>query len=170
MKTQKPPRRIRSDGWTLPRQRLFIQMLARTGSVEKAADHAQMSSSAAHRLRNHPDFRNFRHAWQAALNTCPMTLREIAFDRAINGTREKITENGVVVGYRAVFNDRLLMFMLRRYDGGLAQSPHQRMIDSFASLVEADVPEWEGVYSPRDSDDETLDDTADIAADNATGE
>lgn len=150
MKIQKPPRRIRSYGWTLPRQRLFIQMLARTGS-------------AAHRLRNHPDFRNFRHAWQAALSTCPMTLREIAFDRAINGTREKVIENGVVVGYRAVFNDRLLMFMLRRYDRELAQPPHQRMIDSFAALVEADVPEWEDVYPPRDADDETLYDTAYIA-------
>ena len=133
-------RRIRSDGWTLPRQRQFIKVLALTGSVEQAADNAGMSASSAYRLRLHPDAAAFRTAWRAALATCATTLREVAFERAINGTMRPIYENGVRVGTEPVVNDRLLMFLLRQYDKDGGRSPDQSLLDSFDRLVEADDP------------------------------
>ncbi len=154
-KPRKPTRRIRADGWTLPRQRLFIKMLSLTGSVEQAAAHAQMSASAAYRLRLHPDGSAFRHAWEAALAACPTSLREIAFERVINGVARNVVQNGVVVGRESVFNDQLLMFMLRRYDGKSQRSVHQVMLDSFDRLTEADDPDSEPVAlepDPADSD------------------
>lgn len=134
------PRRIRSDGWTLPRQRQFIKVLALTGSVKDAADSAGMSLSSAYRLRLHPEMAAFRSAWTAALGACPSSLREIAFDRAINGTMKPIYDCGAIVGREPVLNDRLLMFLLRRYDKDTTRSPEQVMIDSFDRLVEADDP------------------------------
>lgn len=153
-KPAKPARTIRSDGWTLPRQRQFIKMLALTGSVEQSAAHAQMTASSAYRLRVHPDGMAFRHAWECALAACPTSLREIAFDRVINGVARNIVENGVVVGREAVFNDKLLIFMLRRYDDRSQRSPHQVMLDSFDRLEEADDPDSEAVaLVPEPGDD-----------------
>ena len=147
--TSKPPaapaRRIRSDGWTLARQRQFIKMLALTGSVEQAAVQAQMSAASAYRLRAHPVGTAFRHAWEAALGACAVSLREIAFDRVINGVAKPVVENGLVVGHEPVFNDTLLMFMLRRYDDRSQRSPQKVMLDSFDMLVEVDVPDAEAV-------------------------
>lgn len=148
-KPPKPARRIRSDGWTLPRQRLFIKVLAVTGSVEQAAENAGMDSSSAYRLRLHPDATAFRYAWKAAMGACTSTLREAAFDRAINGTMKPVYDNGVIVGREPVLNDRLLMFLLRQYDKESARSPEQVMIDSFERLVEADDPDPEIVVTPR---------------------
>ena len=136
----KPPRRIRSDGWTLPRQRCFIKLLSITGSVEQAARAAEMSASSAYRLRLHPDGAAFRRAWEAALQACPTSLPELAFDRALNGTAVPIIENGAFVGERAVFNDQLLMFLLRRYDRDPVRSPHQSLLDTLAALAPVDDP------------------------------
>ena len=146
----KTPRRIRSDGWTLPRQRQFIKMLALTGSVETSAANAQMSAWSAYRLRLHPDAAPFRRAWEAALEACPSSLREIAFERAINGTSKPVYENGILVGHEPVFNDRLLMFLLRRYDTRSQRSPQQVILESFERLVEIDDPAAEIITAPLD--------------------
>jgi len=151
-KPRTPARRIRSDGWTLPRQRLFIKMLAVTGSVAQAADAAGMSSSSAHRLRLHPEASAFRVAWKAALCACTSTLRETAFDRAINGTMKPVYENGLCVGREPVFNDRLLMFLLRQYDKEPERIAEQKLLASFEYLIEADDPEPEDVTPVLDAD------------------
>jgi hypothetical protein len=153
-KPRNAPRRIRSDGWTLPRQRQFIKVLAITGSVEQAADNCGMSSSSAYRLRLHPDSSAFRTAWKAALGACTSSLREAAFDRAINGTMKPIYDRGEIVGREPVFNDQLLMFLLRTYDKESGRNLDQVMIDSFDRLVEADVPEPEQTW-PTFDDPET---------------
>ena len=150
-------RRIRVDGWTLPRQRLFIKVLAVTGSVEQAADNAGMSSSSAYRLRLHPDMTAFRSAWKAAMGACATTLRETAFDRAINGVMKPVYDNGMIVGREPVLNDRLLMFLLRHYDKEGQRSPEQVMIDTFDRLVEADDPDPEIVIAPRETAENTSD-------------
>ncbi|KAB7643627.1 hypothetical protein [Polymorphobacter fuscus] len=140
MKMPRTTRRIRSDGWTLPRQRMFIKTLAMTGSVKQAAARAEMSESSAYRLRLHPGAEAFRSAWETALGACPTTLRQVAFDRAINGVLEDVYCNGVAVGRRVVLNDRLLMFLLRHYDTGAAFTPQHKMLEALERLVEADDP------------------------------
>lgn len=146
-KPPKTPRRIRQDGWTLPRQRQFIKVLALTGSVDQAAGNAGMSVSSAYRLRLHPAMTAFRSAWKAAMGACTSSLREAAFDRAINGTVKPIYENGVIVGREPVLNDQLLMFLLRTYDKETQRNPEQVMIDTFDRLVEADDPDPEQTWS-----------------------
>lgn len=148
-------RRIRSDGWTLPHQRQFIKVLAITGSVEQAADNCGMSSSSsAYRLRLHQDSNAFRTAWKAALGACTSSLREAAFDRAINGTMKPIYDRGEIVGREPMFNDQLLMFLLRTYDKDSGRILDQVMFDSFDRLVEADDPAPEQAW-PTIADPET---------------
>ena len=137
-----PPRQ-RAGGWTAGKQRLFLKTLAATGSVDQAATHVGMSISAAYRLRSHPAAGDFRAAWSRALMACVATARDVAFDRAFNGTLQPLIRNGEVKGSRTVFNDRLLMFLLQRYDH-LVNNFHQphleeRFVASLDTL--ADLPD-----------------------------
>jgi hypothetical protein len=50
-----PRRHQRHDGWTPDRQRAFIEALADTGSVSRAAAMVNMASVGAYQLRRHPE-------------------------------------------------------------------------------------------------------------------
>lgn len=50
----------RHDGWTPERQRGFIEGLARTESVSRAAAAVNMSKEGAYQLRMHPQADEFR--------------------------------------------------------------------------------------------------------------
>jgi hypothetical protein len=113
-----------------------------------------MSRASAYRLRLHPSGKAFRDAWARAVVASVSSLREIAFERAINGVEEPMMRDGRLLGYRKVYNDRLLMFLLKNYDGqspmartGHAQPtsawPQEALLNSFDALKPADVPEPE---------------------------
>lgn len=107
-------RRPRADGWTIDRQRRFIETLADTGSVTQAAQEVNMSTVSAYRLRNAPDGRAFATAWDIAVQAASRRLIDLAMDRAVNGSEEPVFDrDGNRVGRRIRYNDRLLMFMLR---------------------------------------------------------
>ena len=57
----------RHDGWTVARQVHFIKVLAATRSIAAACSAVGMSRTSAYKLRGHPDARQFRLAWSAAL-------------------------------------------------------------------------------------------------------
>jgi hypothetical protein len=59
--------KTRRDGWTAQRQLRFLDALARTGSVTKAARAAGMSRESAYRLRARKDGALFAAAWDRAL-------------------------------------------------------------------------------------------------------
>lgn len=59
--------RIRSDGWTAERQLRFLDALAATRSVVKAAAAAGMSRESAYRLRDRKDGALFAALWDQAL-------------------------------------------------------------------------------------------------------
>lgn len=61
------PERCRKDGWTPGRQLRFLDALAATRSITKAAAAAGMSRESAHRLRNRPDGALFAAIWDIAL-------------------------------------------------------------------------------------------------------
>ena len=107
------PRRYRHDGWTPERQRDFIAALAETGSVKHAAQRVGMSTDGAYQLRRQKGAGSFAAAWLAALDQGVQRLEDIALERAINGIEVPVYSYGKLVGTRRVFNDRLLMFLLR---------------------------------------------------------
>ena len=103
----------RHDGWTPERQRGFIEALADLGSVKAAAHAVNMSEVGVYLLRRHPEAGEFRKAWEAALALGVQRLEDVAMDRALNGVEVPVYHFGAVVGTRRVYNDRLLMFLLR---------------------------------------------------------
>jgi hypothetical protein len=61
------PERCRRDGWNPERQLRFLDTLASTGSVTRAARAAGMSRESAYRLRARADSALFAAAWDKAL-------------------------------------------------------------------------------------------------------
>lgn len=109
------PRKYRHDGWTPERQKAFIEALADTGSVSRAAAMCNMAQANAYTLRRAPGAEEFRRAWDAALDYGVQRLKDIAFERAIEGELVPVIAAGKVIGYRRKRNDALLMFCLRHY-------------------------------------------------------
>ena len=107
------PLRARHDGWTPDRQRRFIEALATTGCVTEAARAAQMSLEAAYTLRRRHQAQEFRRAWEEALDLACELLEDVAMTRAIEGVEQPVYHFGEIIGTRRVYNDRLLMFLLR---------------------------------------------------------
>jgi len=109
------PRRYRHDGWTPARQKAFIEALADTGCVERAARMTNMSSENAYVLRRSAGADEFRRAWEAALDFGLKRMKDIAFERAIEGQLVPVFVAGKLLGFRRKRNDALLMFCLRHY-------------------------------------------------------
>jgi hypothetical protein len=103
----------RHDGWTPERQLGFIKALADLGSVRSAAHAVNMTPEGAYLLRRHPEAGEFRKAWQAALALGVQRLEDIAMERALHGIEVPVYSYGKLVGTRRVYNDALLMFLLR---------------------------------------------------------
>jgi hypothetical protein len=110
------PVRPRHDGWTAEKQQAFIEGLADTGSVTKAALGVFMSPDSAYRLRRRADAGEFDKAWEAALAVATRRLVDVAFERAIDGVENPVFHKGEVVGLRRTVSDRLLMFLLKHHD------------------------------------------------------
>lgn len=107
------PRKYRHDGWTPARQKAFIGALADTGSVSRAARYVNMSPEGAYYLRRQRGSESFRRAWEAALDLGVQRLKDIAYERAIDGQLSPVFVAGKLKGFRRIRNDRLLMFCLR---------------------------------------------------------
>lgn len=124
-------RQPRYDGWTEDKQRRFIEALADTGIVGLAAKAVGMTREGAYRLRRSEHGAGFAKAWDVARAQAGALIEDIAFERAIEGVEHNIyDENGEVVCTKRVFNDRLLMFLLRnlnpeRYGRDTARSSRQ---------------------------------------------
>lgn len=109
------PRKYRHDGWTPERQKAFIAALADTGSVSRAAAMVNMAQANCYTLRRAPGAEGFRRAWEAALDFGVARLKDIAFERAIDGYLVPVFVAGKLMGFRRRHNDALLMFCLRHY-------------------------------------------------------
>lgn len=66
--TPVPRKTARHDGWTPERQRAFIEALADSGSVTRAAGMVNMAQANCYTLRRAPGAESFRAAWDAALD------------------------------------------------------------------------------------------------------
>jgi len=111
--TPVPRKSARHDGWTAERQRGFIEALADTGSVRAAAHAVSKTPESAYQLRRHPEAKGFRKAWEAALAVGVRRLEDVAMERALHGVEVPVYHFGELAGMRRVYNDRLLMFLLR---------------------------------------------------------
>ncbi len=110
-----PLKHYRHDGWTPKRQRAFIEALVDHGSVGRACKAVNMSRISAYRLRNLPQGGDFRRAWDAAIDMAVEHLKDIAFERAVEGQLEPVWQKGKLMGHKRKYSDGILMFLLRQY-------------------------------------------------------
>ena len=111
--TPVPRTRDRTNGWKPEVQLAFIEALAETGSVRSAAARVGRAEVGGYLLRRHPDAQQFRAAWDAALDIGMRRIEDVAMDRALHGVEVPMYAYGKLIGTRRVYNDRLMMFMLR---------------------------------------------------------
>ena len=141
--------RRRLAGWSAERQRLFLSMLAETGSVHLASSAARLTARSAYQLRTRSPA--FARAWNAAEQISVGRLAALAFDRAINGRVEQIYRDGELIGEKRVPNDKMLMWLLARLDPKRFALPWERRgdadpqteaLESFSAQLEAiaDLP------------------------------
>jgi len=129
------PRKYRHDGWTPERQKAFIEALADTGAVSRAARMVNMAQANCYTLRRAPGAEEFRRAWDAALDFGVQRLKDVAFERAIEGYLVPVFVGGKLAGYRRKTNDALLMFCLRHY--GQDALGRRTTVNYFSTRAEA---------------------------------
>ncbi|MES2445319.1 MAG: hypothetical protein V4574_21035 [Pseudomonadota bacterium] len=130
-----PRKTNRHDGWTPERQKAFVEALADTGSVRRAARMVNMSQANAYALRRAAGAEGFRRAWDAALDFGLARLKDLAFERAIEGELIPVFQRGLLMGFRRKRNDALLMFCLRHY--GQDASGKRTTINYFSTRASA---------------------------------
>ncbi|MDF0490710.1 hypothetical protein PX554_21495, partial [Sphingomonas sp. H39-1-10] len=133
--TPVPRQKQRHDGWTPARQKAFIEALADTGSVSRAARMVNMAQANCYTLRRAPGAEEFRRAWEAALDFGVQRLKDVAFERAIEGYLVPVFVGGKLAGYRRKTNDALLMFCLRHY--GQDAQGRRTTVNYFSTRAEA---------------------------------
>ena len=77
--------RVRHDGWTPERQRLFLIALAALGTVDSAAQAVGMSRISAYNLKKRADAGSFAEEWDRALGFGRDMMFDYALERAIYG-------------------------------------------------------------------------------------
>ena len=136
------PRKYRHDGWTPERQRAFVAALADTGSVSRAAAMVNMAQANCYTLRRAPGAESFRRAWEAALDFGVARLKDIAFERAIDGYLVPVFVAGKLMGFRRRHNDALLMFCLRHYGQDAGGQAHDDQL--FFDAGRGSCRDWRG--------------------------
>jgi len=111
--TPVPRAKDRSNGWKPHVQRAFIEALADTGSVRDAARAVRRSEVGAYQLRRHPEGAEFAAAWEVALDLGVRRIEDAALHRALNGVEVPVLSAGKQFGTRRIYNERLVMFILR---------------------------------------------------------
>ena len=142
----------RHDGWTTARQVTFLQTLAATHSVARAAQEAGMSRQSAYQLRARLKGEPFDLAWTAAFRSRFDVLAEAAMDRAVNGVEVPHFYKGELVYTSRRYDERLtiaLLLMREKFRPPHRLGSHLATAydpDDFAKLVnrvERGPPTWE---------------------------
>src|SRR3546814_10212211 len=107
-------RRLRHDGWTPEKMRLFLSRLAECGVVKEGCLACGMSARSAYNLRDRDPL--FAAGWEAACVLARPRLADEAFSRALNGIVERIYKDGMIVAERHRYDNKLTMAVLGRLD------------------------------------------------------
>jgi hypothetical protein len=107
-------RRLRHDGWSPEKMRLFLERFAECGIVAEACEAAGMSARSAYNLRDRDSL--FAAGWDAATVKARPRLADEAFSRSMNGVVERIYKDGLIVAERHRYDNRLTMAVLTRLD------------------------------------------------------
>ncbi len=129
----------RHDGWTPERQRIFLEVLAETGSVVQACDACTLSPRSAYNLRWRRDGASFRLGWEAAILIARARLVDTLMERAIEGQEDVMVKDrdaNTVTRHR--HDNRLAMSMLSRLDRMADVDPASESGTASAQIISQD--------------------------------
>jgi hypothetical protein len=106
--------RLRPDGWTPERRRLFLETVSAGHSVEAACAHVGLSRASAYALRNRDD--GFSLGWSAASLRARDAIADSLTSRILDGQVETWTLPDGSLGSRRRYDNRLALAMLTRLD------------------------------------------------------
>jgi hypothetical protein len=106
--------RLRHDGWTPEKKRLFLERFAECGVIVEACEAAGMSAKSVYNLRDRDLL--FAAGLDAACVKARGPLADEAYSRARNGVVERLYKDGVIVAERHRYDNRLTMSVLARLD------------------------------------------------------
>jgi hypothetical protein len=131
-------RRARWDGFTGPKQAIFLERIAEGATVAQAAQAAGISPQAAYNLRNRRAGRAFNIGWEAAGRRARRPLADRLHDRSVAGQTETIRDKDRrLIGTRHRHDNRLAMAMLTRLDRKAeAFREDERLVTSVAEEFE----------------------------------
>jgi hypothetical protein len=133
---------IRNDyRWTPLCQRAFLEALAYSGSVTRAASEVCKSARSAYNLRFRRDGVAFRLGWDAAILVSRYALHDMLMDRAINGQEESSNKQEDGSTLRGRFDNRLGMNLLGRLD---RMAETQAMQSGRETQIQLIVQDFEG--------------------------
>lgn len=145
-------------------QRRFVAALAATGIVSAAARSVGRSLEALYKLRHRPGAEGFAAAWDTALERGSQRLEDMAFERALLGTRTPIVSGGQLVDWWDKPDNALLRFLLRhrlpaRYSAEAVQPGHP-LYEAIKARVLA-----EQAAAPAEEDEQAVLDSIDALID-----
>lgn len=137
-------RRLRHDGWTPEKKKLFLERFAECGVVVEACQAAGMSARSAYNLHDRDPL--FAAGWEAASVIARPRLAAEAFSRSMNGVVDRIYKDGVIVAERHRYDNRLTMSVLARLDSRIDRAeekgaPHLALVarwDEYLAALEED--------------------------------
>ncbi len=102
--------RYRHDGFTGPKRRRFLKMLAKTGCISDSARVAGVSRKTAnYRRRKDPDF---DRECDIAIDMAASHIETLAWERAVTGIEEPVWHYGKLVGTRMKRSDSIFRMIL----------------------------------------------------------
>ena len=133
-------RRLRHDGWTPEKMRLFLQRFAECGVLREACQASGMSARSYYNLVDRDPL--FAAGVEAARVKARARLADETFARSLNGCIERIYKDGVIVAERHRHDNRLAMSVLARLDARVDRAeergdPHLRLVARWDEYLDA---------------------------------
>jgi hypothetical protein len=133
-------KRLRHDGWTPEKKRLFLERFAECGIVVEACEASGMSARSVYNLRDRDPL--FAAGLEAARVVARGPLADEAYSRARNGVVERIYRDGIVVAEKHRYDNRLTMAVLARLDSRIDRAeekgaPHLALAERWEDYLDA---------------------------------
>lgn len=128
-----------ANGWTIERQRAFLEMLAQCGIVERAAGLVGMTRQSAYHFRQTTAGRAFDLAWDAALLLARQRMIDDSFELAFEGSVEQIYRDGKLVQEKRRRDPRMLLATIERLGSkaALGSAPVKAVAQEFGTFLDA---------------------------------
>jgi hypothetical protein len=132
-----------------PRARaMFLRTLAETCNVSKAARAAKVNRCTVYAWREAD--KEFREAWQAAIDVAAEMLEDVAVERATEGTTKPVFQNGVKVGEIREYSDSLLLQLLKAHKPAMYRERlDERALGGFALNIQINLGDEPVSSTPR---------------------